>query len=1243
MRKDLDDIKSAINDKLKIYKSEEIPVYKELDGDYYPVLEKCENEGQLYERFCRDALYLKDYVYSNPDFMGSEQRHPIRSFCDMTIGNLRTYIMWRTYIRRWIYIETNKAYVSIYINELLNLIGVSEKEALEKLIFLWNKSSRIPDNEFLTIIKDFCIMYNPTSFKIVMSKCEKYRPESYIEDRIYEGDFTGCLPYLDQRSAQHKIIGSSFYETENGRVLDFLVPVVMEEVAKYYKEIGYDFGAMLFTVTDHPYTLFKNNPFVKPKEIKETYYVANHEYYFMKGDELHVCTLKPNNIHNRMISYILKLTESRVRELLTGRGIKIYRPILYADQYRFFDTFVSDELEERIIKVVDLYLNSNVDEKELAKVSNNNFDNILKQMQMLSFTESGRLFGNSLFFKQMVLFENFEYNVETEYEHFVNVTPSYSTMTVDMLKSYFSFRTKVRKSIFEKADIGYVKLYINEIFLLCGCRDKMDALVKLTDFWQGMRPFVKNLDSLMESVIKDFYLYHNIDIPYSDVWDLFPKDYITDTRLNEEILKGNYSNLYLLLIRRLDTKITKEYQPMLRSFFPKLAANLNEYLKGGNCNISMLLYGEVLNTYYKFNSARLILQDKPAFKPRTSLSEYEQYIYDNNNLYVSANIVGDREILFTEYMLDVTMKLIKGETPQIYLVFCDTESYSYHAQLIESYAFIDVFRKTLEETGARFGTKKKSLKKLSVWSLGDKVIRYNKDICGDITYMKKYIDDKIGGLNNRTAFYNFFDRLFYAYSYNRNYSQVCFLIKAKLLEDVDSDKAVIYHEDEDSYLRSIYEFESMKAFEAYLYWRTNVRRGNVLYYSKRFVLYYLSEIVNLIGFKTQEDAFKALFDFWYSCRRYDSLFEETVRDFFLFYDIDGSYEEVRQLFPKDYSYSEAAIYDVYKGKYEAAGQYVLTKSPYKYSNSAFALSENGYLMKECMPLVLKQLDRLMREYDLSLPYFVLGAKDHYSHTLFEELKFLPLNKYKDFVKLNDHDAYIIDSHAEYTRVNNHFDTVSQEFAGIVTKLTEIALRDALNYRGALKSPLIIKNSTNDIIVDLINIVGADKITACVNSSVRYIIKSKGFFVNEEKEIIRVKPIRVEVDFSKLDEIRKVSDELCDKLVIDEEEISEKEKPKIIKKESKQAVNYDTIKVSPWGAFSASLSELHVKVLKGILQNEDINVIARCSFVLPEVIIEEINEIALSCIGDSVIDTDGTIIEDYRDEILNNIDEKQEDK
>jgi hypothetical protein len=63
-----------------------------------------------------------------------------------------------------------------------------------------------------------------------------------------------------------------------------------------------------------------------------------------------------------------------------------------------------------------------------------------------------------------------------------------------------------------------------------------------------------------------------------------------------------------------------------------------------------------------------------------------------------------------------------------------------------------------------------------------------------------------------------------------------------------------------------------------------------------------------------------------------------------------------------------------------------------------------------------------------------------------------------------------------------------------------------------------------------------------------------------------------------------------------------------------------------------LDDIQMHLLKAIANKEDAYSVARKLGVMLEVVIEDINEVALETTGDTVVDVDCTIIEDYLDDI-----------
>ena len=64
-----------------------------------------------------------------------------------------------------------------------------------------------------------------------------------------------------------------------------------------------------------------------------------------------------------------------------------------------------------------------------------------------------------------------------------------------------------------------------------------------------------------------------------------------------------------------------------------------------------------------------------------------------------------------------------------------------------------------------------------------------------------------------------------------------------------------------------------------------------------------------------------------------------------------------------------------------------------------------------------------------------------------------------------------------------------------------------------------------------------------------------------------------------------------------------------------------------------LNDIQMHLLKAIANKEDAYSVARKLGVMLEVVIEDINEVALETTGDTVVDVDHTLVEDYSDEII----------
>lgn len=138
------------------------------------------------------------------------------------------------------------------------------------------------------------------------------------------------------------------------------------------------------------------------------------------------------------------------------------------------------------------------------------------------------------------------------------------------------------------------------------------------------------------------------------------------------------------------------------------------------------------------------------------------------------------------------------------------------------------------------------------------------------------------------------------------------------------------------------------------------------------------------------------------------------------------------------------------------------------------------------------------------------------------------------------------------------------------------------------------------------------------------------------------PVKVEFDLSKLDEIRKDSGEVEARLlsVYEEESFEAESVPQPEKSEEKPDKPLPAAKIvsrpeDEWTEFAAALSDEQRKYLALLLHDKQsaavcLEEIHHTAGILPQLILEQINETALSIIGDTVMKTEGEIgiFEDY---------------
>lgn len=214
--------------------------------------------------------------------------------------------------------------------------------------------------------------------------------------------------------------------------------------------------------------------------------------------------------------------------------------------------YVLQELAQYII-----YGEENIKQKykkeEIPKLDPkiNDVQKIYKKFQKIEKDNYWRMEQGEIFYKQAKFLENFEDDYKskpiTNSYYSYRIGKTYSKFSFEDFRTYFSWRSKVRKEIFENTEWYYQEIYINELLNKIGCKDAQDAIDKLIEFWKGCRQFTLRFDNIMPNVIKEFYIINTVKEPYAEIVKRYPITTKSFSQDLKDIKKGIYKDKIIFL------------------------------------------------------------------------------------------------------------------------------------------------------------------------------------------------------------------------------------------------------------------------------------------------------------------------------------------------------------------------------------------------------------------------------------------------------------------------------------------------------------------------------------------------------------------------------------------------------------------------------------------------------------------------------------------------------------------------
>lgn len=211
--------------------------------------------------------------------------------------------------------------------------------------------------------------------------------------------------------------------------------------------------------------------------------------------------------------------------------------------------------------------------------------------------------------------------------------PVYMAMSNSQLRTYFTWRTDVRRGKYPEVDKPYVLLYCYELLNKIGVSGAAEAFGRLLELWEGCRGFAGYLDEILPRWLKDFYVYNDITALYPDV-----TQYVgaaggsSRNRFAEEFENGNYGGKldYLAEYSAYNIKgsifLSDSTRPLINGACEAALKALSAYFNERGVDIIELLCGKVRKDYswVPFRGAVVDLERTDGFRP-TRVGAFERY------------------------------------------------------------------------------------------------------------------------------------------------------------------------------------------------------------------------------------------------------------------------------------------------------------------------------------------------------------------------------------------------------------------------------------------------------------------------------------------------------------------------------------------------------------------------------------------------------------------------------------------
>ena len=283
-----------------------------------------------------------------------------------------------------------------------------------------------------------------------------------------------------------------------------------------------------------------------------------------------------------------------------------------------------------------------------------------------------------IFYRQGIFMKDFsdDYTVNRPFSEYF---PSYQMMGYEQLRTYFTWRTEVRKGNVTDISLSYGFLYIYELLANIGVRDPEDGLNQLMSFWKAFSVYNKSMDKYVLRWLKDYHIYYQLPHSFKEFIDAnnlakhYPNMVDTDDSFDLLCSLSKYD------VRK-STFFTDDNMNLIKDCFKFVTDELRQIFvdNGIDYGESIFQPTKKMSIWRPFKDALFYPWQKQANR-RVVLSEKEMYICDNNKWYFNTAISSANSRQLIGYIMKQMEVALRKATKYKFKLSADINKISHEA------------------------------------------------------------------------------------------------------------------------------------------------------------------------------------------------------------------------------------------------------------------------------------------------------------------------------------------------------------------------------------------------------------------------------------------------------------------------------------------------------------------------------------------------------------------------------------